>query len=292
MTEGMIFRIDHTAASDGRPHSTVFFKGCPLRCSWCHTPEGLMQRRQLAYNTEACTTCGACVSVCPKNCHSLRGGQHVLDHYACTLCARCTAVCPTGALSFCGRRVLDSFLLSDVTHHGSAGITLSGGEPLMQPDFALALARGARKRGLSVTVETSGAADSAVLEQIAPCTDLFCFDFKHHDPAQLKRFTGADHAQILGNLRLLHTLGRPVILCCPIIPGCNDTSAHYAAIAALANEMENICRIRLLPATFPRARYADLGMRTDYAGASLPPADAEQIAEAIRALTETPIEIA
>lgn len=269
---GMIFDIQHFCVDDGPGiRTTVFLKGCPLRCAWCHNPEGLSRMVQVAFHADQCVHCGRCVPACSKGCHQVSADAHKLNRAECVLCTECTAVCPVNALRVMGRVVSVEEVLADVLKdqlfyvQSGGGMTLSGGEPFYQSEFTLALLKAGKQAGLHTCVETSGFCPQKVIEEASEVTDLFLFDVKETDPIRHKQFTGVDNALIVSNLRHLNKLGVPVILRCPIIPGYNARQEHLEGIAALANSLSNVQEIHLEPYhPFGVDKYANLGMEAEY----------------------------
>lgn len=251
--QGTIFEIREFCLHDGPGvRTTVFLKGCPLRCAWCHNPEGLSPRPQLLVNRSACTRCGACLKACPS-------------HDACSACGACAAACAHGCRRLCGRRVAAATLADELREHEpffarcGGGITFSGGEPLAQPDFLEALA--ARLHPIHLTLETSGYAPETDYRRVALRMDLLLQDLKHPDPEAHLRHTGAPLAPILANLRWLKASGRPFIARIPLIPGVNDSPATLERFAALLEDAPGLEGVELLPYhQTAGAKYALLGM--------------------------------
>lgn len=274
---GKIFDIQHFCVDDGPGiRTTVFFKGCPLRCIWCHNPEGLEHSIQLSYSEKQCVLCGTCVKACPNACHEILQQtdkeipKHQLDWSKCTACGACVENCPE-SLKLTGREVSVEEVLEDVLQdnifyeNSSGGITLSGGEPLMQPQFAIALLKCAKEAGLHTCVETSGYCTESTIKEAAVYTDLFLFDIKETDNVLHQKFTGVDNVRILSNLQVLFSLGKNVILRCPIIPGCNDRQEHLQGIVRLANESPCVQEIHIEP-YHPLGvdKYANFGKKALY----------------------------
>ena len=217
---GRIFDIQRFAVHDGPGiRTTVFFKGCPLRCLWCGNPESISPGPVLSYQPEKCIACGDCFPACPEKALTPGGGgQAVLDRQLCTRCGRCGPVCIPKALEMVGRdaTVADimAVVLRDHDYYASSGggLTISGGEPLFQPDFAEALLYEAKVQGLHCCVETAGHAEWTVFEQIRGLVDLWLFDYKETDPERHLKFTSVARGPIVENLRRLHAAGRT--FCC------------------------------------------------------------------------------
>ncbi|MBQ4452808.1 MAG: glycyl-radical enzyme activating protein [Clostridia bacterium] len=252
--KGTVFNIQRFCLHDGPGIRTaVFFKGCPLHCAWCHNPESQLSRAEIFYKPDSCLKCGACVQACPKGLHAVSGPVHTYDRTLCEACGACASVCPAGALELCGRRMeTGEVLLSvlrdkDFYSSSGGGLTLTGGEPMAQPGFALELAQKAHEAGIHVCVETCGYCAAKDLAGIVPYTDLFLYDFKLADGEAHKRWTGADNRLIMQNLSLLSRAGADIVLRCPIIPGVNDTRGHMEDIARTAHMNPGIRQIDLEP---------------------------------------------
>lgn len=255
---GIVFDVQRFCVHDGPGiRTTVFLKGCPLDCAWCHNPESKRMRPELSYKAAACTGCGRCVAECPHEVHSLTNSVHSVRFEACQACGRCVSACMAGALSIWGARKTVEEIMAvvqkDRAYYATSGggLTLSGGEPLSQPAFASALLAVARTAGLHTCVETSGYGSAEALQAIAAQTDLFLFDYKITGAAAHRTYTGQDNGSILRNLSWLLAHGHPVCLRCPIIPDINDTDDHLEAIARLSQEA-GIQSVEIMP-------YHDLG---------------------------------
>lgn len=250
---GMVFHIQRFSLYDGPGVRTVvFLKGCPLRCRWCHNPEGLTREQQIQFNPAKCIGCMDCVSVCPQGCHISREGVHLYQRENCRVCGACADNCCSGALNVMGVQmspedVMEQVLRDKGMYGQEGGLTLSGGEPFAQAEFAIQLLQLAKAAGLHTCVETSGYADSEKITQAARFVDLFLFDWKATDAKTHEKLCGVSNEKILSNLKQLENLGKEVILRCPIIPGCNDDPAHIRGIGELAQKYDCIQQVHLMP---------------------------------------------
>lgn len=236
---GTIFGIQHFSIHDGPGiRTTVFLKGCPLSCIWCHNPEGISIKRQLSFSQSKCINCGMCFKICP-DIHSMEDNKHLIDRTKCRLCGSCVKGCYGKALEIIGWKATSEEVIQTVLKDkryyeaSNGGVTFSGGEPMLQPEFLHSMLVKAKEHGIHTVVETSGFIDTGHLKKIAPMVDLFLFDYKESNPQRHKEYTGAENDLILGNLKMLYDAGAGIILRCPVIPGLNDRNDHFAAIAAL-----------------------------------------------------------
>lgn len=265
--KGLVTDIKHFAVHDGRGiRTTVFLKGCPLSCRWCHNPEGIGAEPQLGYYAESCVGCGMCAKVCPVGAHTIADGIHVYDRKACILCGACTEVCSVNALHLYGKTmtvdaVLDIAEEDRIFYEQSGGgMTLSGGEPTLQFAFAKALLQEAKQRGLHTAFDTCGMAATERYEALLPYVDQFLFDVKHIDGEAHKRGTGVDNALILKNLQYLSDHGASIEIRIPLIPGYNDGDDVLDAIGQLLSGIHNT-GVRVLPYhDYAGGKYAALDM--------------------------------
>jgi pyruvate formate lyase activating enzyme len=252
--KGMVLSIERCSLHDGPGiRTTVFLKGCPLRCQWCHNPHSFSGKQELGYKNEKCIHCGDCAEVCPENAHTLKNGRHTFTRSLCTGCLKCVGVCPTGALVGYGMEMDAESVMDEVRKDrpyylkSGGGLTLSGGEPLLQYDFCKRLLSLARSEKIHTCVETSGFVAANTIKAVVPDTDIFLYDWKVSDENDHLRYTGVAQKRILENLDILQASGSKVILRCPIIPGINDTETHFDGIISLTHRFKNIITVHILP---------------------------------------------
>lgn len=254
MTSGIVFDIQKFSIHDGPGiRTTVFLKGCTINCAWCHNPESKSFLPQLSYVEEKCVYCQACAKVCPYNVHEVSGNFHDINFDACHACGLCVDACPTGALSIYGKNMSVDQVIEEVKkdmlfyQNSNGGLTLSGGEPLAQPDFALALAKAARSHGINVAVESALVVSRQAVIDIVPYVEWFLIDYKMTDKYDYQRYIQGNPQIMLDNLKLLNDLNAKIILRCPIIPNINDNHEHFVQIANLAKLYNSIDHVEILP---------------------------------------------
>ncbi|MEE8397725.1 MAG: glycyl-radical enzyme activating protein [Desulfobacterales bacterium] len=253
--EGLIFDIKKLAVHDGPGiRTTVFFKGCPLHCWWCHNPEAIHPDPELVRFEAKCIGCGECFVVCPQHVHeALPDGTRAYHQERCLLCGKCVDVCYAEALVMEGRKVSVAELMTELRkdipfyENSGGGITLSGGEPLFQHAFVLSLLRQCKAEGLHTVLDTSGQAPWAVFSEILPYVDLVLYDIKHMDDRKHRTHTGASNRLALENLKKLGQYGIPMEIRMPIIPGINDAEDDILAAARFLAGIKGIRRVQLLP---------------------------------------------
>jgi pyruvate formate lyase activating enzyme len=251
---GTVFDIRRYSIHDGPGIRTaVFFKGCPLKCWWCHNPESQSRDVEMMFRESRCIRCGACVDTCAEGALSWENETVVIDSDRCTLCGACAETCYAQAREVIGREMTVAAVMAEVARditfydESGGGVTFSGGEPLSQPDFLLALLRACQGQGIHTAVDTCGFAAWKVLDRIRPYVDVFLYDLKLMDDASHRRFTGVANKQILANLRALSSQGHAIILRVPIIPGINDDEEAIRQIGAFAGTLAHLNEIDLLP---------------------------------------------
>lgn len=288
-----VMDIKRFAVHDGDGiRTTVFLKGCPLRCKWCHNPEGLQSHPQIAYYAHKCVSCGNCADLCKANVFF--GGIHTYQRQDCIACGKCEAVCPQKAFQFYGREytareVLD-VVMEDVLFYeaSNGGMTLSGGECLLQADACRELLVLAKERGLNTAVDTCGCVPWEHFEKVLPYTDTFLYDVKAFDEAVHKRCTGVSNQRILENLRKLDEHGARIEIRIPYVPGYNDDQMEK--IAAFLAELDHITRIKLLPVhTFTDTKYGALGYENPMQDIVVPAAEEMERAREVFASKGLPV---
>ena len=261
--------------------TTVFLKGCPLHCEWCHNPETQSPDPEILFYKNKCIGCGNCVNACPVGAHGADG----FDRKRCVICASCAEACPTGALELCGADMTVGEILKtaerDRAFYGNAGgVTLSGGEPLAQKN-AVALLEACRDVGLSTVVDTCGYADRETLLSAVPLTDLFLWDVKDTDEDRHEKYTGAPLEPMIESLNIANEARARIRLRCILINGVNTDEEHYGRLANIARNIKNFDGIDLIPYHAYAGTKATFVGRNDSGRADWIPT-AEQVARANR----------
>ena len=239
---GVVFDIKHYAIHDGPGiRTTVFLKGCPLDCVWCHNPESKHPQPEFMWWPTRCIGCGCCEESCPEGAVTI-GDKLVIDEEKCVRCGSCVEGCYAEALELVGREMSVEEVMEEVRRdsmfyrESGGGVTFSGGEPLMQLMFLVELLEACKREGFHTAVDTSGQAEQAALEKIMEYTDLFLYDVKHLDPEQHRKFTGTSNELVLSNLALLR--GRAVVVRVPLVPGVNDDEENIRSMGEYVSGLE------------------------------------------------------
>lgn len=262
-----IFEIKRFAVHDGDGiRTTVFFKGCPLKCVWCHNPEGIDFKPELAYYEHKCIGCGECIGVCPVSTHTISENMHSYDREKCIACGKCADICLGNALSFYGKEMtvdeLLSILLEDKEFYENSGggVTLSGGECLMQAEFCSELLKKLKENNIHTAVDTCGFVPQDAITKVMPYTDIFLYDLKAYDEDVHIKCTGQSNKVILENLKYLDDCRKKIEIRIPYVPEFNDN--QLPKIAEFLSKFQNITKVRVLPYhNYASSKYAALNIK-------------------------------
>lgn len=283
---GLITSVQRMSIHDGPGiRTTLFLKGCNFRCAWCHNPETWRREAQVERIAERCVACGACLHVCGPGALRMENGAVRLDRGRCDACGRCAGVCPARAMNLVGREVSADSVMRELQRdlpyfrESGGGITVSGGEPLLQPAFVRELLARCREAGIPTAVETNLCVPPERIEGLLPLVDLWMCDLKLADDGQHRRWTGRSNARTVANLRLLGSRGVPLVVRTPVVPGVNDTPQAIGAICALLKDLRGLLYYELLGFhTLGTDKFAFLGMENPMPGTeSLPPERLERL---------------
>lgn len=271
MARGFVFNIQRFSLHDGDGiRTTVFLKGCPLRCAWCQNPESQARAPERMYSGERCLHCGRCVLACPAGALRTQGDAPLLTG-DCDVCGACADACPAGATEIVGREWSVAEVMATVRRdvafydQSGGGVTFSGGEPLLQPDFLAALLLACRSEGIRVTLDTCGHAPAEEVERIVPLVDAVLYDLKHVDDELHRIGTGVSNRLILDNLlrvrRITSESGADLTVRVPLVAGWNDSDEDVERLAALVHTLRPTPAVDLLPChPFGLNKYLRLGM--------------------------------
>ncbi|MDY6912904.1 MAG: glycyl-radical enzyme activating protein [Planctomycetota bacterium] len=281
MTKGMVFDIQRFSIHDGPGiRTTVFMKGCPLKCLWCQNPESISSEPELMFFANRCIGCGQCVRLCPQKAQRAEADpQRKIDRARCRLCLKCAANCPSTALQAAGRQMSVEQVMaqvradSDFYASSGGGVTLSGGEPLAQPKFAAALLKQCKKEGFHTVLDTCGYCRWETFQKVLQFVDLVLYDVKLIDPEKHLKYTGVSNELILENLVKLSKNGVPVRVRVPIVPGCTDGRENIDALARFLKDT-NVETIDLIPYhRLGESKYRQLGRKHESKGIRAPASD-------------------
>ena len=306
---GFVFNIQRFSTHDGPGiRTTVFLKGCPLHCFWCHNPEGLNPRQEVQFFPDRCILCGECVILCDQGAHQIQDNVHEYDRSLCIQCGSCIEACCAEAVQFAGKSMTVEQVFDEVQRDqafyetSKGGITLSGGEPLLQLEFSSHLLATCKTAGIHTAVETTLYRKWEHIASLFPVVDLFLVDLKVMDPEKHREFTGVSNKQILANARRLAATDKPVIFHTPVIPTVNDNPEAIASIAQFVRDMIQIRKssftdttvdsisLELLP--FHRlagGKYESLGMK--YAASDLETISKEKLAMLLQSASQFDIHV-
>ena len=261
-----IFEIKRFAVHDGDGiRTTVFFKGCPLKCVWCHNPEGIGFESQLAFFENKCTLCGECAKICPENAHKIENGIHTFEREKCILCGKCENACFNSALTLYGKEMsvdeLMPKLLEDKDFYDTSGggVTLSGGECLCHADFCAELLKKLKENGIHTAVDTCGFVSRQAIDKVMPYTDIFLYDLKAYDEDVHIKCTGYSNKVILDNIKYIDKCNKEIEIRIPFVPGYN--SEQIEKMAKFMSKLKNLIKVRVLPYhNYAGSKYKSLGM--------------------------------
>ena len=264
---GRIFDIQRYSVHDGPGiRTTVFVAGCNLRCFWCHNPEALETKERVFFNKVRCIGCGECIRVCTRQCHRHGEEGHIILRDQCTCCGSCVRVCWSGALSMTSSKkevdeILKTVLLDKPFYKHSGGMTVSGGEPLLQTEFVVALLSGAKKEGIHTAVDTAGDVPFTTFLEVIPYTDIFLYDLKCMDEELHRSVTGISNRRILENLKKLSKTQAAIIVRIPVVPGVNNSAQNMSDSANFLKKLGGNIQVELLTFHgFGSGKYESLGL--------------------------------
>ena len=264
---GLVFDVKHFAVHDGPGiRTTIFLKGCPLRCAWCHSPESQSPEPEVVFNPDPCIGCGHCVEACPNGAQTMENPKILRER--CNASGRCVEVCFAGALTMYGEKRTVGELLEEVERNrplyetSGGGVTVSGGEPTIQPAFTRALLGALKDRGIHTALDTCGLADWEALRDILDNVDLVLYDLKHMDSTLHESMTGLPNHLILSNLERVAGLGKTLVIRVPVIPGFNDDVDHFRKMGRFLEGLGGVESVELLPYhNLGAPKYATLGRK-------------------------------
>ena len=253
MKSGLITDIQRFSLNDGPGiRTTVFFKGCNMRCEWCHNPETISHKKEIMFYANKCIGCGRCFDVCPAGVHSISDGTHIIDREKCTFCGKCVENCYAEALVFSATELTADEVMSEILQdkvyysESNGGVTLSGGEVTCQKEFALEIIKKCKENGIKTAIETNLFLPFKQTKELISAVDLIMFDIKLFDSEEHKKYTGVSNAQILENVKMLDELGIPFIVRTPLIPDVTDSEENLSAIVKFIAPLKNLLYYELL----------------------------------------------
>jgi pyruvate formate lyase activating enzyme len=278
MVYGTIFNIQKCSIHDGDGlRTTVFFKGCPLKCIWCANPESQDFKPEIASFYSRCIGCGKCIAVCPEKCIVPNAGRYEIDYEKCDKCEMCVDNCYAESKRVIGSIVSADYVLDEVLkdkrfyEHSNGGVTFSGGEPLMQPFFLLELARKCKNNSIKLVLETCGYGDCIKFMPALEYMDMIYFDLKHANENIHRKLTGESNRVILDNLYRIDKLGIKMIIRIPIIPGYNDDTDNLSEISHIVSKLNSVREVELLAYhNLGESKYDSLGRKYDLKGLNAP----------------------
>jgi len=296
--KAIITNIQRLSLDDGPGiRSTVFFKGCPLKCLWCHNPENISMKRQLQYNEVFCGGCGACADVCPAQ-FKIENGKREVVFSDCSGCGACAEVCAFNASEVLGEyktpdEIIQIIIKDKAFYETSGGgLTLSGGEPLLNPDFCKVLLAKSKQAGVDTALDTCGAVPWTAFETVLDSVDIFLYDIKAWDEEKHVALTGLSNETILENLSRLSNTGKRIIIRMPLVAGLNDDLSDIENTARFIRGLRNIEMIELLPYhSYGTGKYSLLGIEYDGYEYTAPDESIMQSIQGLMSLGRIPVMI-
>ena len=265
---GMIFDIKRFAVRDGPGiRTTVFLKGCPLSCWWCHNPEGIYDKKEIIFYDYKCMDCGKCIDICPQNAILKIGTNYLRNYNICISCGQCVEICPTGSQQSIGQEITVKDIIKNIEkdiiyfESSSGGVTFSGGEPIMQPVFLKETLKICKKMHIHTALDTSGYANRGIFNSISNDIDLFLYDLKIIDNLHHKKYTGVSNKLIIKNLETLVKKRKNVVLRFSLIPGITATEENIKNILSFISTLKGIDKIDILPFHNVKEKYIRIGKK-------------------------------
>lgn len=251
---GRIFNIQRYSIHDGPGiRTTVFFKGCPLKCQWCHNPESQSYERDIMIFGDKCINCGFCVRACDKGALDIKDNEVMFKSHLCTKCGKCCEACPTGCRAIVGEDKTVEYIMKEIEkdrvfyEESQGGVTFSGGEPLSQGEILKEILKRCSKEKIHTVVDTSGYGSKELIKDIVPYVDLFLYDLKSIDDTVHKKFTAVSNKIILENLKLIGELQGNIYIRIPIIPGINDSEEQIDSFIDVIKNVKGVLQVNILP---------------------------------------------
>lgn len=275
MKNGLVTDIQRFSLNDGPGiRTTVFLKGCNMKCSWCHNPETISHKKELMFYKNKCIGCGRCFNACPSGVHSVVDGVHIIDREKCTLCGKCVELCYAEALVFSASEKTSDEVMFEVLQdkiyydESNGGVTLSGGEVTCQKEFALEIIEKCKQNGIKTAIETNLLLPFEQIKDLLAAVDLVMFDIKLFDGETHKKHTLVDNRQILENVKKLDELGIPFIVRTPLIPDVTDSIENLSAIAEYISGTKNLLYYEILNFNpLGASKYESLAKDNEFAAA-------------------------